>query len=78
MTVTHLLRHLIIAYNHFHPVAEHKKFKENLKLFEKKQLKLEIAERLDKMERRCRLAAGDSAEMARLQQRISMLKSKLS
>lgn len=81
MSATHFLRHLAISYNHFHPIDEHKKFAEQLDLFEKSQLRQALSAQLDLMEKRCRiyLESGKASEqeLAPLLEKMKSIKGKL-
>ncbi len=79
MTARHFLRHLALAYNHFHPVEEHKKFEESMESFEHKQLKGEIMEHLESLEKRCHsmMTGQASEELLRLMIRIRALHRKI-
>ncbi len=81
MSATHFLRHLAIAYNHFHPIDEHRKFAEQLDLFEKSQLRQALSAQLDAMEKRCRIylesGKAPEQELAPLLEKIKSIKGKL-
>lgn len=81
MSASHFLRHLAIAYNHFHPIDEHRKFAANLGLFEKKQLAESLSRKLDALEKRCGVYLGSGAvgkeELAPLLERIKAIKGRL-
>ena len=76
MSSAHFLRHLSIAYNHFHPIDEHKKFAEKLDLFEKNQLRQALSTQLDSMEKRCRIhIESGNAEKLELEPLLEKIKS---
>lgn len=81
MSATHILRHLAIAYNHFHPIDEHRKFVAQLDLFEKNQLRQGILVKLDELEKRCRIfiESGKAGveELAPLLEKIKSIKGRL-
>ena len=81
MSATHFLRHLAIAYNHFHPIDEHKKFAEKLDLFEKSQLMQALSTQLDSIEKRCRIyldsEKAGNGELAPLLEKIKSIKGRL-
>lgn len=79
MTSRHFLRHLAIAYNHFHPIDEHKRFAERLKAYEKQRMKGELLAQLASMDTRCELAINESnsEELSSLRRKIKAIKSKL-
>ncbi len=82
MSAAHFLRHLAIAYNHFHPVDEHRKFAEQLDLFEKGQLKESLSGQLDSLEKRSRIYVDtgiiSQGELSCILARISEIKQRLS
>ncbi|MAG15893.1 hypothetical protein CMO88_02430 [Candidatus Woesearchaeota archaeon] len=79
MSASHFLRHLAIAYNHFHPIDEHQQFAKRLLIYEKKRLKAEIITQLLSMEARCKIAAhhNNSEELSKLKSKIHALKSRI-
>ena len=60
MTAEHFLRHLAVAYNHFHAVDEHREFAKRLEDYEKTSLKGELLARLSSIEARCELSLKGS------------------
>ncbi len=81
MSATHLLRHLAIAYNHFHPIDEHRKFAAQLDRFEKNQLRQEISMQLGELDKRCRIfiESGKAGveELAPILEKIKIVKGRL-
>lgn len=81
MSAAHFLRHLAVAYGHFNPVDERRKFSESLGLFEKRQLRESLLGQLGALEMRCRvcLETGEIGreELSLLFERISRLKGRL-
>ena len=77
MSARHFLRHLALAYHHFHTIDEH--FAKHLGIIEKKRLKAEIASMLTRMETRCAVALSEnrSDDLYRLLYKIKALRSKL-
>ena len=76
MTAKHYLKHLAKAYAFYHPLDEHKKFKESLKSFEKNHVKREISDKLDFMEKKTEsiLAERSSERLLKLRIKIRSLK----
>ncbi len=81
MSAAHFLRHLAIAYNHFHPIDEHRKFSAQLDLFEKSQLRQGISMQLGGIEKRCRIyiesGKAGAEELAPLLEKIKAIKARL-
>lgn len=79
MTAKHFLRHLAVAYNHFHAIDEHKQFTKRVETYETQILKGEILTRLASIEARYELALGriSSDELARIKQKIKALRARL-
>jgi len=79
MTAKHFLRHLAIAYNHFHAVDEHKQVSKRLESYEQQILKGEILTKLASIEARYEMALGKLSpdELAGLKQKIKALRARL-
>ncbi len=81
MSASHFLGHLAIAYNHFHPIDEHRKFAAQLDLFEKNQLRQGILTQLGGIEKRCAayIESGKAGveELAPLMEKIKSIKGRL-
>ena len=81
MSASHFLRHLAVAYNHFHPIDEHRKFSAQLDAFEKSQVMQGISGQLDRLERRCRFYIGSGTagrdELAAVLEKIKAVKGRL-
>lgn len=78
MTVRHLLRHLAIAYRHFHPMHHHEAHT-NSPVSEKHRIEERFISQLAALEARCELAAkkGNSVVVRKLLPRIKKAKSNL-
>ena len=77
MTATHFLRHLALAYHHFHPVDEHRQFAKKIESFEKQLLKGELLAKLASLETRAELRGMSYGELEALKKRISAIRSKV-
>lgn len=77
MTATHFLRHLALAYNHFHPVDEHRQFAKKMQSFEKHLVKGELLAKLASIEARAELRGITYGELATLKKRISKIRSQV-
>ncbi len=81
MSAAHFLRHLAVAYNHFHPIDEHRKFVAQLDLFEKSQLRESLLRHLCELEKRCGAYAESGAvgkeDLEPLLGKIKAIKGKL-
>ena len=75
MSARHFLQHLALAYNHFHPIGEHRKFEQSLESFEQKQLRAELLSQLKSLELRCHsaMAGRASEELYRVMARVRSL-----
>ena len=85
MTSRHLLRHLAIAYRHFHPIHHHEpredphRFFQNRQASEAHRTEEKFISQLAALEARCKLAAkkGEAGAVNRLLPRIKELKKRL-
>jgi hypothetical protein len=78
MSAKHFLRHLAVAYNHFHAVDEHREFAKRLEAYEKTRLKGEILAKIAAVEEKSELLLGKNpAAIARLKERIKAMKERV-
>ena len=77
MSASHYFKHLVKAYVHFHPIDEHKQFKEKYRIYEKRRLKEDLLAQLAAIESRCDASTYKSEDIHKLRERVIAIRNKV-